>query len=340
MVADDVVKGREDAESPTAREHLWDWWTADVLPRLKPQGVVVLIGTRYHEDDIMGRLERADGQQWRILKLPALAEDNDPLGRQEGEPLWDDHTYGYGKRLLEIRDNYERQGLTRDWFSLYQGAPRAPEGNLFKIARMPIYGILPGAVIQQCRAWDLASSLKGDFTVGVKLAAVQLAGTDITHWIITDIWRGREPPERVRATVKLMAETDGYGTPIYLPEDPGQAGQSQIVDYVNHLAGYSVTPIRMTGSKEQRAMLLATRCNIGQVGMLRAPWNGALLDELQSFPNGRNDDQVDALSLAFDQLGLHPPMNISREALLDLGIDLDAPYRPSLGYYARPRVHF
>jgi predicted phage terminase large subunit-like protein len=136
----------------------------------------------------------------------------------------------------------------------------------------------------------------------------------------------------VRATVKLIAQADGYATPIYLPEDPGQAGQSQIVDYVNHLAGYSVTPIRMTGSKEQRAMLVATRVNIGQVGLLKAPWNAALLDELQSFPNGRHDDQVDALSLAFDQLSARPPMRIDPAVIRDWAL-IPASFQPSLGYY-------
>src|SRR5262245_57213153 len=111
--------------------------------------------------------------------MPAIAETDDILGRQEGEPLWmDDHGYGYGEKLLALRDYHERNGLLRDWWSLYQCQPRPPEGNLFKTDRMPLLDILPGNVIQEARAWDFASSTRstGDFTVGLRLAQVQRQG--------------------------------------------------------------------------------------------------------------------------------------------------------------------
>ncbi len=88
----------------------------------------------------MGRLQRLQAQEWKVLRLPAVAEgDDDPLGRKEGEPLWADDQYGYGQRLLEIQAAAEREGRSRDWYAQYQGRPRPPEGAMFKPNRMPIF---------------------------------------------------------------------------------------------------------------------------------------------------------------------------------------------------------
>jgi hypothetical protein len=111
-VIDDPIKSRQEAES---REHAWTWFTNDLLTRLTPDGAIILIATPFHEDDLMGRLQRLQADEWKILRLPAVAEgDDDPLGRREGEPLWADDTYGYGQRLLEIQAAAEREGRSRD----------------------------------------------------------------------------------------------------------------------------------------------------------------------------------------------------------------------------------
>jgi predicted phage terminase large subunit-like protein len=262
----------------------------------------VLVMTRWHEDDLAGRLLRSQPEQWRVLKLPAIAEENDPLGRLEGEPLWnDDPDYGYGGRLLDIYAEMERAGRLRDWFALYQGRPRPPEGTMFKPAEMPIIEALPREMIwDQVRAWDLASSTTGDWTVGLKLAVVS-DGQNV-DFVVSDVHRMRGRPDEVRRAVRAIAEADGYGVKIWLPQDPAQAGMDQVQSYIHLLMGYAVEAERMTGNKVIRADAVASQCNIRKVGMLRGSWNALFADELASFPSGQHDDQVDALSLAFSKV--------------------------------------
>jgi hypothetical protein len=145
-VVDDPIRGRVEAESLLSREHIWDWWTRDLTTRLKPDGVIAFIATPFHQDDLMGRILRQQANAWRVLRMPAIAEENDTLGRAEGEPLWADDAYGYGSRLLELRDQHERDGLSRDWYSPYQCRPRPPEGAMFKPAEMPVLDVLPEVI--------------------------------------------------------------------------------------------------------------------------------------------------------------------------------------------------
>jgi hypothetical protein len=139
-VVDDLMRSREEAESLAARDKLWSWWLSDFLPRLKPEAAIVLINTRWHQDDLAGRLLATEGDRWRVLKVPAIAGENDPLGRAPGEPLWSDDGYGYGLELAQVRETYERAGAMRDWWSLYQQEPRPPAGTIFRVDQIPICG--------------------------------------------------------------------------------------------------------------------------------------------------------------------------------------------------------
>jgi predicted phage terminase large subunit-like protein len=314
VLIDDPIRSRADAESETLRESTWDWFTNDLTTRLTPDGAIVLIATPFHEDDLMGRILRLQQGEWRVLRLPAIADsDNDPLGRQIGEPLWSDDQYGYGARLLEIQAACEREGRSRDWAALYQGRPRPPDGALFNPAKMPVLDVSP-PVIQEVRAWDLASTVKGDWTCGVKLARCRPEHRSDLY-VVTDVVRFRGPPEVVRATVRRVADADGHKTQIRIPLDPGQAGVDQSVSYASLLTGFRVRFERMSGDKATRADPVASQCNIGRVAMLRAPWNPTFTDELASFPLGQHDDQVDALRLAANSLFARPPMRISDAAL-------------------------
>jgi predicted phage terminase large subunit-like protein len=192
------------------------------------------------------------------------------------------------------------EGLTRDWYSQYQCRPRPPEGAMFRPGQMPVLEWLPELIRgTSVRAWDLASSTTGDYTVGLKL---ELRKEDRLP-LITDVRRMRGRPDEVRRLVHTVAEADGRDTKIMLPRDPAQAGDEHADSYVQLLSGYRVETVRMTGSKETRADVVASQVNIGRVGMLRASWNAGLLDELGAFPLGPHDDQVDALALAFTKAG-------------------------------------
>src|SRR3954469_11996302 len=124
-IVDDPVKSREDADSERFRDRAWGWFSADLRTRLKPNGRIVVIMTRWHEDDLGGRLLLQQGHLWRVLKLPAIALEDDPLQRAPGEWLWDnDDEYGYGAELRKVYAEYQSNGAARDWGALFQQDPR------------------------------------------------------------------------------------------------------------------------------------------------------------------------------------------------------------------------
>ena len=293
-IIDDPVKSWAEADSAEAREHVWNWYRADLSTRLKPGGRIVLIMTRWHEDDLGGRL-LAGGEAWQTIRLPALAEADDPLGRAPGEPLWPD--WETADQLAAKR----RAVGERAWAALFQQSPRPTAGGLFATARIARTDRLPDGATA-VRAWDLAATEAAtgrdpDWTVGLKLMKTEAGG-----FIVADIVRLQAGPAAVEQAIAATARADGRAVPICLPQDPGQAGRAQVHYLAGRFAGHRVIASPETGAKITRAMPAASQIDAGNLTLLAAPWNRAFLDELRDFPHGSKDDQVDALSRAFAAL--------------------------------------
>jgi predicted phage terminase large subunit-like protein len=293
ILIDDPLKSQAEADSPVARDHLWSWFRSDLVTRLKPGGRILLIMTRWHPDDLGGRILES-GDKWRILRLPALAELDDPLGRSPGDALWPE---------WETAADLDRKRAIigeRAFAALFQQAPRVSAGRLFLPARIPIVDDpVTGTAV---RGWDLAATAPAtgrdpDFTVGLKLAR-----TDAGQFVVLDVVRFRGGPHEVENAIVRTADADGPAVAIGLPQDPGQAGRAQVRYLTGRLAGYRIVASPETGAKETRAMPVASQANAGNLALRRAPWNRPLLEELQDFPNGAKDDQADALSRAFTLL--------------------------------------
>jgi predicted phage terminase large subunit-like protein len=286
VVIDDPVKSHLEADSGAARDALWAWYRSDLLTRLKPRGRIVLVMTRWHEDDLGGRLLQA-GDGWRVIRLPALAEENDPLGRRPGEALWPE---------WEDAAALARKRATvgpRVWSALFQQKPRPDTGSLFPVTRIGVLDVAPEPA-QAVRAWDLAATEASaggdpDWTVGLKLGR-----TGEGRLIILDVVRLRGGPHAVAEAIVNTARQDGRGVRVGLPQDPGQAGKQQVAWLTSLLAGFRVVAGPETGAKATRASPVAAQVEAGNLTLLRAGWNRALLDELRDFPTGRKDDQVDA----------------------------------------------
>ena len=294
VVIDDPIKNHAEGESSLAREHLWNWYRSELITRLKPGGRIVLVMTRWHEDDLAGRLLEA-GDAWHVLRLPALAEPGDPLGRRPGAALWPD---------WEDEVALARKRTTvgsRTWQALYQQSPTSAEGALFPVARIGVADALPEGA-RMVRAWDLAATEAGegrdpDWTVGLKLAHCPDG-----RLVVVDVVRMRGGPNEVTQCLVDTAARDGRAVPVGLPQDPGQAGKQQVAFLTGRLAGHSVVASPETGAKLVRAMPVAAQVEAGRLSLLRGAWNQALLDELRDFPHGRKDDQVDALARAHAML--------------------------------------
>ena len=290
-IIDDPIKSWAEADSPMCREHAWDWYRTDLLPRLKPRGRVVLVMTRWHEDDLGGRiLEKEAG--WTVLRLPALAVPPDPMGRAEGEALWP--SWEDAAALARKRAAMGERAFA----ALFQQNPRPPSGGLFMPERVAVSDFISsgtGAV----RAWDLASTLPApgkdpDWTVGLRL---ERDGEQ--RFVVTDVQRFRGTPGEVEAAILSTAQRDGPSVLVALPQDPGQAGHAQAAYLTHKLAGFVVRCSPETGAKATRAGPVAAQIEARNLSLVRAPWNRAFLEELRDFPHGRKDDQVDALSRAF-----------------------------------------
>jgi len=296
-IIDDPIKSQAEADNAGFRDHVWSWYRSDLSTRLKPGARVLLIMTRWHEDDLGGRLLAQQRDQWRVLRLPALAEAGDPLGRAPGAPLWPDWESG-----AEL-DRKRRSIGERAWSALFQQAPKPLEGGLFKVNRLAFVDAPPasgsGVVV---RAWDLAATQASgandpDWTAGVKLLRDEAGRYTVLH-----VSRLRGTPRDVEEAIVAAARADGTTVTIGLPEDPGQAGRSQVSYLARALAGYRITASRETGAKLTRAMPVASQIEAGNVALVRAEWTDIFLEELRDFPYGRKDDQVDAMSRAFAML--------------------------------------
>ncbi|WP_063812040.1 phage terminase large subunit [Burkholderia cepacia] len=316
IVLDDPVRGREQADSDVIRDKVFDAYEDDLKTRLAPGGWIVLISTRWHEDDLAGRIlpeawngesgliACRDGNTWEVLCLQARCDsDTDPLGRARGEYLWPE--WFDRKHWAQYESN------PRTWASLYQQMPTPPEGDLFKPEKLVPIDIVPDGFIDWVRGWDLASiEGDGDWTAGAKLGRLPDG-----RFVIGDMVRGRWGPDRRDAMLTATADVDSARVRIGLPQDPGQAGKTQVLYLTRQLPGYRVVSSPETGDKVTRAEPFAAQVNAGNVLMLRADWNTALVAELRTFPFGTHDDQVDALSRAFSLLIARRPMRISDAAL-------------------------
>lgn len=294
---DDPIKTVSDVSNARLREGLWNWYRSELMTRLKPGGRVVLVMTRWHEDDIAGRLQEREATQWRILRLPALAEADDPLGRDDDTPLWPE---------WESESNLERKRTSvgeRVWNAMFQQAPKPTNGGIIRTNCIDTLDDPPALNSgHTVRAWDLAATVADgssdpDWTVGIKLQAEPQG-----RYVVLDVVRVRGSPHEVTETIAATARRDGIAVPVGLPEDPGQAGKTQIAFLSNVLRGYRVKSSPETGAKTTRVMPVASQIEARNFCVVRATWNHTFLEELRDFPNSRKDDQVDALSRAFSML--------------------------------------
>lgn len=302
---DDPVKSRKEAESSTFRNSLWNWYTSDFYTRQEGDAGILLTVTRWHEDDLAGRLlaqQLADPEadQWEVVRFPALAEaegqmPEDP--RAPGEALWPGK-YDAGKlaRVRAVLGSYQ-------WGGLYQQRPTAPEGNTIKrpwlshlVNAAPVYA-------SRARYWDKAGTEGGGkFTAGVLLARAT-DGLIYVEDVVRGQWSAGQREAEIKATAARDAEQYGAaGVAIWHEQEPGSGGKESAQATTLNLSGYTVHADKVTGDKDVRLGPFASQAEAGNVRLVRGPWNGAYVDELCAVPNGFYRDQADATAGAFNKL--------------------------------------
>jgi predicted phage terminase large subunit-like protein len=298
FIIDDPIKNSEEAQSETLRNKNWDWFRSTAYSRLEPGGVMVVVQTRWHMDDLAGRIirELANVEPWEVVSFPAIAEEHDVLGRAPGEPLWPDRI------ALPQLENIRGTVGPFWWSALYQQRPTPAEGGLFKLEFFnQFYDVFP-QVVKSCRFWDLAATKNSDsdFTVGLMLSLC-----DDGNFYVMDIVRGRWAPYERDRIIKQVAQLDGYNVKIRMEKEPGASGESLIDSMGRMLTGHNFRGIRSKDSKMARVNSIDGIASVAGVGRLRlrkGHWTREFIDELIMFPNAQHDDQVDALSGAYKAL--------------------------------------
>lgn len=306
LICDDPVKNSEEANSELVKESLWAWYQTTFYTRGEPNGSIILIQTRWCEDDLAGRvLERAKetGEQWTVINFPAIAEENDILGRSVGDPLWPER---YDRQKLEqikaTLTSYQWSALyqqrpapeggghfQRSWFEYYE---KIGEGNHIKLAGNN--GNSRVFDLSYCRKFltvDLAFSMKteSDFTV-IAVWAV----TPDSDLILIDLHRERMTGDKLAPSIKNMMlkyQCDYAGI-----EDV--QAQTLVVQTMRK-QGLAVRALKANMDKITRSIPAQIRMESGQVWFPRNMVNLDVLEhELLTFPKGAHDDTVDVLAYA------------------------------------------
>lgn len=298
VVIDDPIKNRKEANSPTYRDRVWSWYKDEMYIRLEPRSSIIVITTRWHEDDLCGRiLKSPDGPSWTVVSLPAIAEPGDPLGRKVGEALcparYDE------KKLATIK-----AVLGKSWWALYQQRPQEQEGESFKRSWLDgrIDQELPAGYKVFVRYWDKAGSLaKGSaHTAGVLLCAL-----DGVYYIVDIVYGQWEAAERERIILDTaIADKEKYEAVVGIEQEGGSGGLESADDTLDRLrsAGVECYKERPTGDKAFRASPVQYKMSEGGYHMLEADWNEMAIDAMATFPNSDLRDIVDALSGAHKYL--------------------------------------
>jgi predicted phage terminase large subunit-like protein len=294
-IIDDPIRSRADAHSETKRDRAWEWYKSDLIPRMRPGSAIILVQTRWHEDDLAGRIlaENAKtGERWTVVNIPAQAEANDPIGRAVGEFLWEDDSYGYSTVMRREKATQ----LPAVWSALYQQRPAPEEGTYFLAGWLKTFDRMPP--LDQMRIYgasDFAVTEKGgDYTAHI---VVGLDPQGRMHLI--DIWRQQASADR---WIETMCDLIKRWHPIGWACETGQIKSSvgpfllrRMRERQTHVA---ITDYPTRGDKSIRAQSIRARMAIE--GLYVNPHDSfyeAFRAELLSFPAGKYDDQVDALGL-------------------------------------------
>ena len=317
LIVDDVIKSDVEALSETTQRRHLNWWKSTALTRLEPDAAIVGIGTRWSVDDLLGRLADSD---FEVVRLPAIAEDDDPLGRELGEALWPArYPTGVLAKIKEAQGGFW-------WQAQYQGTPEPVSGNLFARDYFREYTTVDGGYVidgkviptEDCVRFAIADTALSDKRTADFTVVALFATTPDKDLLLLERWRGRySGPDQVKLLQRVYEEW----APAFIGIEGGTAGLHTIQELQTDLP---IKELRAEGSKVARATTAATYLEAGRIWFPKKPWRDEWDAELVMFPHARNDDQVDVLAYAALQISNRR----QRQSLA--GWTVDDLYKPGL----------
>ena len=314
-IIDDPFENWEQAQSKNQRRKIVEWYKGTFRTRIWEDGAIVIIMTRWHEDDLIGTLLKEQGELWTMLRLPALAEKPDvrkrnnrknkqnpnkpdPLNREPGAALCPSRFSS--TELVKIQTDVGPDV----WSAEYQAAPEKPGGNRFKRAWFAdqFVDAAPRAC-RRIRYWDFAATEGG----GAQTAGVLVAVDDVNQIYVEDAVVGHWATNERNGIMKTTAQLDalrypGQSVQVKFEQEPGSSGIDAAKAIIGLMIGFPVSADKVTGSKDVRLDPLVAQCAAKNVFLVRGEWNESFIAELCAIPNGTYRDQGDAASGALNGL--------------------------------------
>lgn len=310
LIVDDPFSGFAEAHSATIREKVWDWFLTDAYTRLSPDGVIIITATRWHPDDLTGRLTDEARQEelrdaglsdeaWKVINYQALAEENDPLGRKEGEALFPDRWPARRLKQVEVV-----MGAYK-WSALYRGKPVRKGGNYIEVDKLNVIEAdqVPKQMIW-VRAWDLATTEKAsaDYTAG-GLGAIDQEG----NFYLKDFVYGQWAWPKARTKIALISRAEK----VLLVLSEIAMGRGVVQNLMEEVSE-KVKELTCDKDKLTRALPWMPLAGQGKMFLVRGEWNTYFITQASEFPTGAHDDLIDVVSLLYEQLvSFFPPIRLN-----------------------------
>lgn len=321
LLIDDYIKEIKEALSQAHRDYIWNWFVTTAMTRLEPGATVIIIATRWHSDDLIGRILKHFPEKWENICLPAFALENDPIGRKPGEVLFPER---YDTQEIES----QRDLLGGVFFhALYQQGPVDEILAFTNKEWIKYLKELDEDDYRWARVWDIAATEDGgDYTCGTLCGYSKKSG----KFVIGNVLRKQKSIGDVEKLVRDTAIIDGLDVEVLIEQEPGSAGKALIHHYSETvLPEYKVNAIPTSKAKLVRAQPFLAAAEAGKVYLLDesamnydqelnqenvggyGTWHQPFLNEFDSFPGGENDDQIDTAAGGYVYLSGKKKLSVS-----------------------------
>ena len=318
-IIDDPVKDAVEAFSPTYRARVWDWYNSVLTTRLHNNSKQLFIMTRWHEDDLAGRILKTESKEWTVLKIPAICEEDGDgdlhSPRHVGESLWEE------KHSIAKLEKY-RERAPREFNALYQQRPTIEGGNIVKrdwFQTIPLQDFKARHNPKQPinfyldTAYDKQSTKRGVDNDPSGIIAATKIERDI--YIVHGVKMYKEMPDLLHFLPAYMAEWGNSQSKLCIePKASGKSVAQMLKNDTDLNVKFTETP---TDSKEVRFRAVSPKIECGRVYLVEGAWNEDFLDEVCGFPAAPHDEYVDILGYAINDLCRDEEGEMSEDELED-----------------------